>query len=159
MRSLITQEITSKIMKAAMGLIHADIELINASELDMAKRHIIGEEEIKRVHVRMLVHTGALHMCINELVKEQLGLTILAKRRGQLADGRVTEYDIAGPIQVRFKNRRFITEAIVLPADNELLLGAIALEGMDVLIDPTRQELVVHPDHPDCAVGSLKKAG
>jgi hypothetical protein len=40
------------------------------------------------------------------------------------------------------------TGSYLLPGNTEPLLGAILLEDMDVLIDPLRQELIVHPDHP-----------
>jgi len=123
-----------------MGVIYAEITLINAIDLGLAKRHIIGEEEVKRINVNMLVDTGSVYMCINENVQAQLQLSVVEKRKGQLADGRIVEYDVVGPIEVRFKNRRCVVDAMVLPGDNELLLGAIPLEDMDVLIHPYRQE-------------------
>ena len=92
----------------------------------MARRHIIGEEEIKKMPVSMLVDTGSVYMAINETIREQLQL----------------------PVEVRFKNRRCTTSAMVLPADSEPLLGAIPLEDMDVLFHPQRQELIVNPEHP-----------
>ena len=117
-----------------MGLIYADIELINGDDLALARRHIIGEEEIKRIHVNMLVDTGSVYMCINETVQEQLQLSVVEKRKGQLADGSVVEYDVVGPIEVSFKNRRCVVDAMVIPGENELLLGAIPLEDMPVPI-------------------------
>jgi len=139
-----------------MGLIYADIELINGIDLALAKRHVIGEEEIKRMHVNMLVDTGSLYMCINETVQQQLQLSVMEKRKGQLADGTMVEYDVVGPIEVRFKNRRCNVDAMVIPGDNELLLGDIPLEDMDVLIDPVRRELIVNPEHPYMAQMKLK---
>jgi clan AA aspartic protease len=139
-----------------MGLIYADIELINGDDLVLARKNIIGQEEIKRMHVNMLVDTGSVYMCINETVKEQLQLSVLQKRKGQLADGTVVEFGIAGPIEVRFKNRRCMVDAMVIPGDNELLLGDIPLEDMDVLIDPVKRELIVNPEHPYMAQMKLK---
>ena len=139
-----------------MGVVYADIELINAIDLGLAKRHQIGEEEVKRIHVNMLVDTGSIYMCINETVQEQLQLTLVEKRKGQLADGSVVEYDVVGPIEVRFKNRRCVVDAMVIPGENELLLGAIPLEDMDVLIHPYRRELIVNPEHPYFAQMKLK---
>ncbi|MBP6432315.1 MAG: hypothetical protein KA319_11155 [Ferruginibacter sp.] len=55
-----------------MGLIDADIELINAIDLGLARRFKIGEQEVKRMPVKMLVDTGSIYMCINETVQEQL---------------------------------------------------------------------------------------
>ena len=139
-----------------MGLVYADITLINGEDIILAKRNIIGEEEIKQITVSMLVDTGSVYMCINETVQEQLSLDVVEKRKGQLADGRVVEYDVVGPIEVRFKNRRCVVDAMVIPGDNELLLGAIPLEDMDVLIHPQRQELIVNPEHPYYAQMTLK---
>lgn len=139
-----------------MGMIYAEIELINAIDLGNAKLYKIGEEEIKRIHVNMLVDTGSMYMCINENVRELLQLSVVEKRKGVLADGSIVEYDVAGPIEVRFKNRRCVVDAIVLPGANELLLGAIPMEDMDVLINPVRRELIVNPAHPDIATMIMK---
>jgi clan AA aspartic protease len=139
-----------------MGLVYADIELINAIDLGLVRRYKIGEDEVKRLHVNMLVDTGSVYMCINETVQEQLQLDIIEKRKGVLADGRVVEYDVVGPIEVRFKNRRCVVDAMVLPGDNELLLGAIPLEDMDVMVHPYRRELIVNPEHPHFAQMTLK---
>lgn len=139
-----------------MGLIHANIELINGEDLILAKRHVIGEEEVKRMNVDMLVDTGSVYMCINENIQEQLKLPVVERRKGQLANGSIVEYDVVGPIEVKFKNRRCSVDAMVLPGENEPLLGAIPMEGMDVLIHPYKQELVVNPDHPNYAQMKLK---
>ena len=55
-----------------MGLVCAEIELINAGDLKMARRYIIGDEEVKCINVNILVDTGAYNLCINEFVQEQL---------------------------------------------------------------------------------------
>ena len=139
-----------------MGLVYAEIELINADDMALARKNFIGEDEIKRIRVNMLVDTGSVYMCINESVQEQLQLNIVETRKGQLADGSIVEYNVAGPIEVRFKNRRCVVDAMVLPGDNELLLGAIPLEDMDILIHPYKQELIVNPEHPYFAQMKLK---
>ena len=139
-----------------MGLVYADITLISGEDLVLAKRHIIGEEEVKQMNVTMLVDSGSVYMCINETIKEQLQLPTIEKRKGQLANGEVVEYDLVGPIEVRFKNRRCNVDAMVLPGDSEPLLGSIPLEDMDVLIDPYRRELIVNPEHPYFAQMKLK---
>ena len=79
-----------------MGLVYADIELINGEDLILAKRNIIGEDEIKRTIVNALVDTGSYYLCINENIQEQLGLPFVEKRKGQLADGSIAEYDVVG---------------------------------------------------------------
>lgn len=139
-----------------MGLTYADIELINAEDLGLARKYIISDEEVKKLHVNILVDTGSYNLCINETIQSQLDLPFLEKRKGQLADGSIHEYDLVGPIVLKFKNRQTVCNALVLSGDNEPLLGAIPLEDMDVLIHPLRQELIVNPDHPYYAQMKIK---
>ena len=137
-----------------MGLVYADIELINSDDLSLANK--IGEEEVKRIHLNILVDTGAYNLCINENIQQQLDLPFVEKRKGQLANGHIEEYDFVGPVVLKFKNRRTVCYAMVLQGDNEPLLGAIPLEDLDVVILPLRQEMVVNPDHPYYAQMKLK---
>ena len=139
-----------------MGLVYAEIELINGGDLELARRHFIGEEEIKRMRVIALVDTGSLNLAINENIQEQLQLPVVDKRKAQLANGNIIECDVVAPVELRFKNRATTCRAMVLPGDAEPLLGAIPLEDMDVLIHPQRQELIVNPDHPYFAQMKMK---
>lgn len=139
-----------------MGLVYTEITLINGEDLVLAKRNIIGEDEVKCMNVNMLVDTGAYMMAINETIQEQLNLPVLEKREAQMANSNVEEYDVAGPIEVKFKNRRTVCNAMVLSGDNEPLLGAIPMEDMDVIIHPQRQEMIVNPDHPYFAQMKMK---
>ncbi len=138
-----------------MGQIHATLELMNAWEAENVRRGLMDIDEVKKMPVEMLVDTGSLYMCINENICEILGLSIVDKRKSKLADGSIIECNVAGPIAVYFKNRMCTITATVLPGDNECLLGAIALEEMDIMINPVRQELVVNPEHPDYPVFRL----
>lgn len=137
-------------------MVYADIELINAIELEFARRHMICDDEISRMSINILVDTGTYYLCINETIQEHLKLPVLEKRKAQLANGYIEEYDVVGPIEIKFKNRRCHVDAIVLKGDNEPLLGAIPMEDMDVLIHPLRQELIVNPEHPEFAQMKLK---
>jgi clan AA aspartic protease len=139
-----------------MGLVYAEIELINGGDLEMARRHIIGEEEVKRMTVSALVDTGSYMLCINENIQEQLQLPVVEKRKAQSANGDIVQCDVVAPVELRFKNRATTCRAMVLPGNNEALLGSIPLEDMDVLIHPLRQELIVNPDHPYFAQMKLK---
>jgi predicted aspartyl protease len=88
-----------------MGLVYADIELINGDDIALARRHMIGEEEIKRMPVNILVDTGSYMLAINESIQEQLQFPVAEKRKAQLADGRIMECDVVSSVEVRFKNR------------------------------------------------------
>jgi hypothetical protein len=64
------------------------------------------------------------------------------------------ELDVVGPILIRYLDRTCITSAIVLPDDQEALLGAIPMEEMDLYVNPGRNELL--PVHPEGPLMSLK---
>lgn len=139
-----------------MGLVYAEIELINAEDLALFRKFYIGEDEIKRMRVTGLVDTGSYMLCINESIQAQMQFPVMEKRIGQMANGERIECDVVSQVELRFKNRRTICNAMILPGDSEVLIGAIPLEDMDVLIHPLRQELIVNPEHPYFAQIKLK---
>jgi len=125
-----------------MGLVYADITLRNpGANLQMA--------------VRAMVDSGALLLCIPRHVAIQLQLEELEQREITLADGSRQLAPYVGPIEVRFENRRCFVGALVL--GDEVLLGAIPMEDMDVLIDPARQKLVVNPASPNIPMAPVKR--
>lgn len=131
-----------------MGLVYAEIELINAGDVSLFEGSYIKETDIRKLKTKALVDTGAVMLAINETIKSQLGLKVRDTRSAQLANGKVAVVDVVGPIEVRFKNRFSICNAMVLPGDQEVLLGAIPMEEMDVIIHPASQQLIVNPEHP-----------
>jgi clan AA aspartic protease len=138
-----------------MGQVYADVKLINSYDLEQARRNVIGEEEIKSMHVRILVDTGASMLTINENMQEYLKLPIIGTRKSQLANGDVCEYNVAGPVELHFKDRSTSCRVLVLPGDAEPLLGALPLEELDVIIHTLRQELIPNPDHPGAPLMKL----
>lgn len=135
-----------------MGMVYADIELINWRDQDLAKRHLLDNDEVRRMHINLMVDNGAYMLAINETIQSYLALPFVEKRTIQVANGKLIELDVVGPVEVRFANRNAICSAFVLPGDSEPLLGAIPMEEMDVLIHPKRQELIVNPEHPEGAI-------
>lgn len=129
-----------------MGLIYAEVQLINGEDVSRAKKYEIGEEEIKKISLNVLVDSGTVSMCINENIQKILQLPLLERKRYKLAVGVSPEVDIVGPIHVKFQGRIYRGDAVVLPAHDQPLLGVIPMECMDVAIDPRRQELFVVPE-------------
>jgi clan AA aspartic protease len=135
-----------------MGFVHAEIELISGDDLVLARRNLIGEDEVKSMNILALVDTGSIMLCINENIQEYLKFPVVETKRVQLGNGQIVECQIVTNVEIRFKNRATTCRAIVLPDDSEPLLGTIPLEDMDVLIHPQTQQLIVNPDYPDLAL-------
>src|SRR5215212_8398473 len=140
-----------------MGLVYAEIELLNGDDLAFNRRGSLPENEIRRITSNALVDSGALDLVINEEVQQQLNLPVLHQRTVWLADETQRQVDMVGPVEVRFENRSTIVKAVVLPGAEEVLLGAIPLEGLDVFIDPVREKLVVNPKSPNIATSKIKQ--
>jgi len=139
-----------------MGLVYAAIEIINAGDIEVANRGYIKEIEIRRTNVRAMVDSGAYMLAINEDIKLQLGLRQVDKKLATLADGSTIHLPVVGPVEIRFSNRKTNVMAMVLPGNEEVLLGAIPMEDMDVIIDPLKQQLIVHPERPYIPKMSMK---
>jgi clan AA aspartic protease len=139
-----------------MGFVHATITLSNAVDDDMALRGLLEPELVRQTEVRAMVDSGASTLVINEELKNRLGLSVVKTTKISLADGSRRECEVVGPVNIRFKNRITVTLSLVVPTADEVLLGVIPLEGMDVIIDPKTQELALPPDRLDMPLMIVK---
>jgi len=130
-----------------MGMIQTEITLKNATDESKAREGLIREQEIRSITLTAVVDTGAASLVIGEELREKLGLCIVEERSVKLADGRQTACKLTETVEVHWKNRHWPCAAMVIPNAETVLLGAIPLEGMDLMINPKTQELVgVHGD-------------
>lgn len=126
-----------------MGLIRTAIQISNPRD-----------SAIKPVEVQALVDTGAMHLCIPEHVALQLRLEQSSEREVTTADGHKRLVPYVGPVEVRFNNRRCYVGALVL--GDEVLLGAVPMEDMDLVVSPSRQTVVVNPESPNIPSSVVK---
>jgi clan AA aspartic protease len=131
-----------------MGLIYADITLQNSYDVVAARGGVITDEKVRQMDVKALIDTGAITLIVNDGIAKQLGLEVKDRVDVELADGTRGKSDLVGPVDIRFQNRITSCLALVLSDATEVLLGAIPMEGMDVVIDPKLERLTVHPDRP-----------
>lgn len=89
-----------------MGLTYANTKLINADDSALARRNVVEEEKIRALNLTILVDRGVYMIAINETIQSQLDLPLIEMRKVQVADSRVVEYPVVGPIHVRFANRK-----------------------------------------------------
>ena len=126
-----------------MGLMKAKLTLTNPRK-----------PELQPVEVDALADTGAVYLCIPTHVQLQLGLTEIAKKEVTLADGRKNVVPYVGPLELRFKNRVGFTGALVM--GDEVLLGAIPMEDLDLVRIPQTRTVDVNPQNPNFAAASMK---
>jgi clan AA aspartic protease len=128
-----------------MGTFTEEITLANAGDKVRVECGLL--KKIRAVTLNAMPDTGAWTLIINEEIRQKLGLTIVEAVDSSLADGSTTQYGLTEPVEIRWKNRRTSQEAVVMPDANDILLGALPLEGMDLYVDPVNQRLAgVHGD-------------
>jgi len=139
-----------------MGHVYADITLQNSVDAILAQQGDIPSENVRQIKVNAMVDSGAMTLTFNEEIAKQLGLRTQKRQEVVLADGSIRRCDYVGPVIIHFENRIACCLALVLPGADEVLLGVIPLEEMDVIIDPMTQKLAVHPDRPHMAQMKVK---
>jgi clan AA aspartic protease len=128
-----------------MGLIHQSIRLSNPHQ-----------PEIEEIDALALVDSGALELCIPEHIANQLKLKHAGQRIIHLADGRKEPKDVMTTVSVEVFGLSWNGQAIV--TGDEVLLGAIPMESMNLLVDPAKQIVYPNPANPNIPVAAAKGA-
>jgi len=126
-----------------MGLVNGNILLKNPRLPELAPVDVVA-----------LADSGAVHLCIPEHIQIQLKLEAIDNKEVTLADGSKKLVPYVGPIELRFKNRVGFAGALVM--GDQVLLGAIPMEDMDLVIIPKTRTLDVNPDSPNIASSIVK---
>jgi clan AA aspartic protease len=129
-----------------MSIVYTELTLKNVIDAAFAEKGYIKKDEIRQMTVQAIVDTGAWTLVINNETREKLGLRDTGVGEATFADGQNGEYPMAGPLEVWWKNRHLVCEALVIPDAPDILLGAWVLEGMDLTINPKRELVGVHGD-------------
>jgi len=132
-----------------MGYFAEKITLENSNDRANVEAGYITQDQIRSMEVEAMPDTGAWTLVINEDIRKKLGLTIEETSESTLADGKTNTYDVTSGVRIRWKNRSTILPAVVVPDADDILLGALPLEAMDLMVDPVHRRLVgVHGDKP-----------
>jgi clan AA aspartic protease len=124
-----------------MGLAYARVKLANPRLPDL-----------EPVEVQALADTGSVHLGIPKHIAIQLKLEEFGRREAKFADGTRRDVSYVGPLSIFVANRRALAGAMVL--GDQVLLGAIPMEDMDLVVNPSTREVVPNPANPHIA-GSI----
>lgn len=126
-----------------MGIIRQHIRLAN-----------FAREDLEEVDALALVDTGLLELCIPQHVANQLRLKKIEDREVTLANGERQIVPYVGGVQIEVFGRHTVQSANVL--GDEVLLGAIPMEAMDLVIHPARLTIQPNPDSPNIPASLAK---
>lgn len=126
-----------------MGIIRQHIRLAN-----------FALPELEEIDARALVDTGSLELCIPQHVANQLRLRTLEDREVTLASGERQIVLYVGGVKIEVFGRQTVQSANVL--GDEVLLGAIPMEAMDLVIHPASLTIGPNPDSPNIPASLAK---
>jgi clan AA aspartic protease len=124
-----------------MGEVRTEITLVNIGDKNVADRGFMPQDQVRHLTVNAVVDTGAWTLVINEETRKKLGLRVEDDREMTLAGGIKAPCQVTEPVGVHWKNRDTPCKAVVIPGEDEVLLGALPLEGMDLTVNPLRNEV------------------
>ncbi|GHU32328.1 hypothetical protein AGMMS50256_22240 [Betaproteobacteria bacterium] len=126
-----------------MGIVYVDLRLANDAR-----------DDLEELDASALVDTGSMHLCIPEHIALQLQLKDLETREVVLADGKRKQIRYVSPVRIEILGRKCVTGALVL--GDQVLLGAIPMEDLDLIVEPTRQRVSVNPIAPNIPMSLAK---
>jgi clan AA aspartic protease len=118
-----------------MGYVHATIALSNPRR-----------PELDPLPVSARADSGSLMLCIPAPLAAALQLEQESLREVSVADGRRLQVPYVGPLRVEFQDRCCFVGALVL--GDEVLIGAVPMEDMDLVVNPSLQRLEADPRSP-----------
>jgi len=119
-----------------MGIIFQIIRLAN-----------FGRDDLEEIDANALVDSGAAELCIPQHIANQLRLKQIEEREVRIANGDRVLVPYVGGVRVEVFGRQTVTSAIVI--GDQVLLGAIPMEAMDLVIHPRSLTLMPNPDSPN----------
>ena len=135
-----------------MSTFNETITLTNAKDDVRVEAGLI--KEVRSLTLDACVDTGSWFLVINEETRAALGLELIDTNIATLADGSSTEYPITEGVEFRWKNRKQIMGAMVIPDADEVLFGALCMEALDLMADPVDECLKGR--HGDKAIYKVK---
>lgn len=128
-----------------MDLVYQELRLSNPDEPG------VGE-----IDARALVDTGATELCIPELLAKQLRLKHAGERIVHLANGEFQECDVMTLVKLEVFGLTWHGQVVV--TGDEVLLGAIPMESLNLIVDPLKRTVFPNPDNPNVPVAKAKGA-
>ena len=126
-----------------MGLVYSNIIISNPVK-----------PELQPVATTCLANTGSTYLVLPQHIATQLQLTVLETREATTADGSSHAVPYAGPVRITFENRNCFVGALIM--GDEVLLGAVPMEDMDLVVIPKLLKLGVNPQSPNIPRGHAK---
>lgn len=130
--------------------IKVKVKLTNSFDESLADRGLLEPEQIHVDETEAIVDRSNVHSALPMDMVEKLGLDIWRKQVIQFADGQEKVVEFTDPVKFQVGDREATVETMV--AGDEVAIGRVALELLDMVVDEKNQRLIPNPAHPNGAV-------
>ncbi|NJK76693.1 MAG: clan AA aspartic protease [Microcoleus sp. SU_5_6] len=137
-----------------MGAVKSQVKLTNAIDEALVSRGLLAPRLLRECETEALVDTGSVHLVISAEMLQQLGLRIIGQQLVKYADDRQETVGVTEAILIEIEGRRTTEDALV--TGDEVLIGQVVLEKLDLLVDCRNQQLIANPNNPEGAVSYIK---
>lgn len=130
-----------------MGRVVVTALIENIGDLIEVERGKLAKEDIRAIEVPdALVDTGAWGLSIPKTLLEKLGLNYIRTRKAKTAAGDV-DVRVFGTTRLTIQGRDTPMDVTELPDNCPVLIGQLALEGMDFVVDMRAHKIIGNPAH------------
>jgi clan AA aspartic protease len=131
-----------------VGLTYETFKVLNEDAVAAVRTGMIKPEELRFVSVNFLADTGAQRTFITEEIAEALGLAETGRGRyTRVAGGQRIYCKEMSCVEIIWNDRCTPVFPLIMSGQDQPIIGAIALEAMDLMVDTTKQKVVgVHGD-------------
>jgi predicted aspartyl protease len=129
-----------------MGRTFVEVLLENYDDLVLRRAGKDPDREVRTLTVQALADTGSALLCLHKDMIEELGLRYDRKVRVSTGNG-VVQRKIHGVARITIIGRSYRGEIMEVPHTMPILLGYIPLENLDLVVDPTANQVVPNPAH------------
>ena len=128
-----------------MSQLYVPVLLRNTREYVLTRHGHLPADQVHTYETpKGLIDTGALHTILPQHVATQLGLLLMGYLMGYtdatMADGRLVTGEMTEPVTIEILHRQISINALIM--GDTVLIGAQALEGLDLAVDCARGKLM-----------------
>jgi len=130
-----------------MGKVFVTAKIENLKDQYKAHQGIIPPDQVRTLTVDdALVDTGASGLMIPTRLLAPLGLRPTTTQHGRTVGGPITMQKYEA-VRLSVQGRKCVIEVHEIPDPATVLIGQIALETMDWVVDPKNGRIIGNPEH------------
>ena len=132
---------------ATMGKVIVSAKIENLEDQYMVHQGLLTPDKVRALSVDdALVDTGATGLMIPSRLLASLGLRPTTIKHGRTVSGPITMQKYEA-VRLTVQGRDCVIEVHEIPDHSPVLIGQIALESMDWVVDMKNQRLIGNPEH------------